>query len=439
MPGKLSPFLREWEALGLSGEDQVLSPNPATSKVNYTQGFGSFCFLPHEPKPIRKSRQAKTRFPLLKLPLEIRRMIYRCLVNGLIIAGPPDAGLRFRVTECEDPSDDYDPASCHERPVPPLFIQEAPDQRTRQPNINRRLNKGILDALGVYRSIADPSYPQTAGTPTAAQQPELHSEIWSMDADAESDEVEFTDLEDSDASSWCSDEAEVVLHQRWRHHAQTNDTNPFASNSNANRAEDYDTGSSRATASSSAVLTTLRVTTTIDASPESTRRSHQSKERKVRAAVRNLSLTSAQIACELGEVLWAKATVHFESPTCFLAFAQNRPAAMRLIHGIVVELDVDDGDWLLQGTAHHLIAMAYLVSKLCRLRFWCTLFQTRTSFGYLGRNFTREERQVQFHAAMKGLARWGRLVSQLEVESFAEKHLCQYHPRFMRYLLRDDR
>lgn len=42
-----------------------------------------------------------------------------------------------------------------------------------------------------------------------------------MNSGAESDEAEFSDSEDSDASSWCSDEAEVLIHKRWRRDAQT--------------------------------------------------------------------------------------------------------------------------------------------------------------------------------------------------------------------------
>lgn len=183
MPGMSAPRLGDHAALEVSSDGQLPNPNPATPKVDYTQGFGSFLFLPHDPKPIGKSRQTKTRFPLLKLPLEIRYMIYRCLVDGLIkegfesatMATRTDAGLRFRVREGEDPFDLYDPAHCHERPVPPLFTQEAPEQQNTQPAINGMTNTDILDVFGVYRSIADPSYPQAAGTPTAAQEPDLYS------------------------------------------------------------------------------------------------------------------------------------------------------------------------------------------------------------------------------------------------------------------------
>ncbi|KAK0741321.1 hypothetical protein B0T18DRAFT_419912 [Schizothecium vesticola] len=442
MPGMSAPSLEDHAALGLSGEEQVSSPNPATSKADYTQGFGSFWFHRQDPEPIHKSHKKRIKFPFLRLPLEIRRMIYRCLVDGLAIAGPditieaprPDAGLRFRVKEDEDPSDSYDPAHRHERPIPPLYVQEAPDQRTRQLSINNGVDTEILDVLGVYRSIADPSYPQAAGTPTAAQQPQLYFEIRSMDADAESDEAEFSDAEDSDASSWCSDEAEVVSHQRWRHNAQTNSSGPFISDSDMDMDGEYDTGPSQANTGCSRVLTTLRVTTAIDASPESAS-FYKSKEGKVRAAVRNLSLTSTEIARELGEVLWAKATVRFESPSCFLAFARDRPAALPFIHGIVVELDVDDGDWLPDGATHAMVAMARIVSENCRLRFWSTLFQT--SSYHLGPYHTRgsDEKELQSRAVIKGIARWTILLDQLGVDSIAETQLSQPYARCENYIL----
>jgi len=421
MPGLSAPSIGGHAALGLSGQEQVSSPSPATSKVDYTQGFGPFWFLPRDPKPIRRSRQTETKFPLLELPLEIRRMIYRCLLDELVIAVPDftmePLRLRFMVKEVEDPSDGYDPAHCHERSIPPLFIQEAPDQRTRQPDINNGVNTEILDVLGVYRSIADPSYPQTAGTPTPAQQPELYSEIQSMGAEPESDEAEFSDAEDSDASSWCSDEAEVVSHQRWRHKAQMNNSGPFTSDSDMGRDDEYETGSSQANTCGYAVPTTFRVTTTVDASPKSTRPSHQSIRSKARAAVRILSLTSAQIACELGEVLWANATVHFESPNGFLAFARDRPAALPLIHGIVLELDMDDGDWLLDDTTPSLVVMGRIVSENCRLRLCIHTNRTLALYSYSkGRdwdNNTIDEHKAPFAAAMKGSTKWRALMDQL--------------------------
>lgn len=381
MPDMSAPLLGDQAALGISSEEQASNPNPATSKVDYTQGFGSFLFLPHDPKPIRKSRQTKTRFPLLKLPLEIRYMIYRCLVDGLVMAGSDsstdatrtDAGLRFRVREGEDPFDGYDPAHCHERPVPPLFTQEAPEQRNTQPDINRTTNTNILDVFGVDRIIADPSYPQAAVNPNAARFTWLYSEIQAMNDSVESDEAEFSDAEDSDALSWCSDEAEIIIHKRWRHDAQAKSSGTFTRDWVVNMDGEYDTELSQANAGNSVLPTTFRIITTIEAGPKSARPSHQRNQKKVRAAIRNLSLASALIALELGEVLWAKATVHFESRKGFLAFARDRPTALPLIHGIVVDLDIDDGDWLIEDTSPAMAEMVRVASEQGgNLRSWKT-------------------------------------------------------------------
>lgn len=422
MPNMSAP-LGDHAALGVSSKEQVSNhPNPATPKVDYTQGFGSFLFLPHDPKPIRKSRQTKTRFPLLKLPLEIRYMIYRYLVDGLAMPGSDsatdatrtDAGLRFRVRE---PFDGYDPAHCHERPVPPLFIQEAPEQRNRQPDINgmTMANTDIMDVFGVYRSIADPSYPQAPGTPTAAEYPKLYSEIQSMGDEVESDEAEFSDGEDSDSSSWCSDQAEVIIHKRWRQDAQTNSSGIFTRDWVMNKDGECDIKPSHANAGNSVLPTPFRVITTIEASPKSTRPSHQRNQKRIRAAIRNLSLTSAQIALELGEVLWAKATVHFESPKCFLAFARDRPAALPLIHGIVVDLDIHSGEWLIEDSAPSMAKMVRVASEQCgNLRSWKAQLQPQIRHHYyIGYDLSQEGHRLRLLARIQGIFRWSDVFADL--------------------------
>lgn len=171
-----------------------------------------------------------------------------------------------------------------------------------------------------------------------------------MNSGAESDEAEFSDSEDSDASSWCSDEAEVLIHKGWRRDAQTKSSGISTRDWVMNMDGKYDTESPQANAGNSGLPATFNVLTTIEANPKSTRPFHKRNQKRVRAAIRNLSLTSAQIALELGEVLWSKATVHFESPKCFLAFARDRPATLPLIHGIVVDLNIHAGEWLIVRT-----------------------------------------------------------------------------------------
>lgn len=236
-----------------------------------------------------------------------------------------------------------------------------------------------------------------------------------MNSGAESDEAEFSDSEDSDASSWCSDEAEVLIHKCWRRDAQTKSSGTSTRDWVMNMDGKYDTESPHANAGNSGLPATFNVLTTIEANPKSTRPFHKRNQKRVRAAIRNLSLTSAQIALELGEVLWSKATVPFESPKCFLAFARDRPAALPLIHGIVVDLNIHAGDWLIEDTAPSMAKMVRVASEQCgNLRSWKAQLQPQTRHHYYTRHdLSQEGRRLNIRARIQGIFRWSIVFAEL--------------------------
>src|SRR5690606_15868010 len=94
--------------------------------------------------------------------------------------------------------------------------------------------------------------------------------------------------------------------------------------------------------------------------------------------LRFLSQVSPQITHELGQVLWDNSSVEFKGPQFFLDFAAERPAALPLIQGIVLNVDLD-GFPALDTQTRQLESMLSCVSEHCNLRSFAVKLWTNHS------------------------------------------------------------
>jgi hypothetical protein len=87
-------------------------------------------------------------------------------------------------------------------------------------------------------------------------------------------------------------------------------------------------------------------------------------------AIRHLSQVSRQVTRELGECVWENATVDFEDPEVFFLFVRERAAAVRYIRGLVlnVQCHADPFDTL----TCNLVEICDFASQALDLRF-CTV------------------------------------------------------------------
>jgi hypothetical protein len=129
------------------------------------------------------------------------------------------------------------------------------------------------------------------------------------------------------------------------------------------------------------------------------------RQREDYDVIRRLSHVSSQITQELGACLWENATGDFEDPEVFFLFIRERPAVLRHIKGLVLNVQcyADPFDTL----TSNLIEICDFVSKTLDLRF-CTirLFTSLTSelrFQFGNTHFLANEKVKEWKAAFQSL------------------------------------
>ncbi|KAK0724355.1 hypothetical protein B0H67DRAFT_103008 [Lasiosphaeris hirsuta] len=357
-------------------------------EVDFIQGFGSFNFAPppsllsevgfqnrgkkiqYLPDQTFESSLLPSQFPFMKLTPEIRRRIYRCLVSELyndendgLDGQYPNAGLRFSVVDRPFSSDKPENNVSF-----PVAITGAPDQRNIDPRRGATGGQPI-DLFEMYKSIRAGEFEEDD-----PNLPPVWQQLRNSDANESSseEEAEFSGAEDL-GSDWDSDEAEVVVNlRRSKGPTTTTQTDQLPTNNSPqprctvmiqNRVEDnpdcpahhyYEKGANHAEEGARCRC---------DSVPPEFRRGKCVCVYRLSSAyehVRCLGEVSRQIAAELGECLWANATVEFDGPETVFAFAAERPAALRLIKSVV--LGVDCAGWALDTTTADLDAVLKLVS-----------------------------------------------------------------------------
>ncbi|KAK3348893.1 hypothetical protein B0T25DRAFT_231346 [Lasiosphaeria hispida] len=356
-------------------------------EVDFTQGFGSFNFAPPLftssdlifRKPDKKiyiqeqpfaSGPLPEQFPFKQLPPEIRRRIYKCFASELcndendgLDARYPNTGIRFFVTDRPFDSDKPEKDASFS-----IVVAGAPDQRNIDPRPGANEGRPI-NLLEMYKAIQTGEFEEDdPNLPPAWQN------IRNSDANEPSseEEAESSGVEGSE-SDWDSDEAEVAVNLRHGNIATSTQTNqlPTASQPRCavmikDRAQDnphclvhhYHWRGHPEKEGDRCYCDSIPPT-------------HNSARRMAKCLcsyrppssydhIRRLSQVSKQIAAELGECLWANAMVEFDGPEIFFTFAAERPAALRLIKGIVLRVDCIAG--ALDTTPVHLGGVLEFVS-----------------------------------------------------------------------------
>jgi hypothetical protein len=142
--------------------------------------------------------------------------------------------------------------------------------------------------------------------------------------------------------------------------------------------------------------------------------------------LRFLSQVSPQITHELGQVLWDSSSVEFKGPQFFLDFAAERPAAVPLIQGIVLNVDLD-GFPALDTQTHELKSMLSFVSEHCNLRSFAVKLWTNYAAMLSPEDGGNPDTRV-----MDKVAEWAPLFRTLRTSTFDVQHFAQ------RYYLRDN-
>lgn len=239
---------------------------------------------------------------------------------------------------------------------------------------------------------------------------------------SESEEESEAELSDdhSDSSGWDSDNAEVIVNLRraqqqpgeagWQPEAllsarldESNDT-PMADNDDHRPVSPL-----RIIIDSRAALgETCRVhRPTPTARPYHTHHACTcfTRHPSVYEDVRALAQSHPTVAAELGALLWRDAIVEVEEPAALLRFAQERPAAMPLVRGLVLTLDCAGTD--MDTRTGDLEGVVDMVERLgVRLRVVVVKLHTAVTAG--------EESVVG-----RRLREWGGLVRRLRTEGFA--------------------
>lgn len=129
--------------------------------------------------------------------------------------------------------------------------------------------------------------------------------------------------------------------------------------------------------------------------------------------VRALAQSHPTVAAELGSLLWRDAVVEVEDPAALLRFAQERPAAMPLVRGLVLTLDCAGTD--MDTRTGDLEGVVEMVERLgVRFRVVVVKLHTAVTAG--------EESAVG-----RRLREWGALVRRLRTEGFALGVSNLYH------------
>lgn len=240
------------------------------------------------------------------------------------------------------------------------------------------------------------------------------------ESEDEESEAELSDAH-SDSSGWDSDNAEVIVNLRraqqqpgeagWQPDALLSAR--LAQQSNDTRMADDD--------SPRRPLPPLRIVIDPRAALGETCRVHRptptarpyhkhhvctcfTRHPSVYDDIRALAQSHPTVAAELGALLWRDAIVEVEEPAALLRFAQERPAAMPLVRGLVLTLDCAGTD--MDTRTGDLELVVEMVERLgVRLRVVLVKLHTAVMAG--------EESVVG-----RRLREWGALVRRLRTERF---------------------
>ncbi|KAK1760237.1 hypothetical protein QBC47DRAFT_2561 [Echria macrotheca] len=296
--------------------------------VDYTQGFGSFLFEPLEDVDVGvrwtgSAPVTASDFPLMKLPLEIRRRIYGFVSEGLRhrhndvherSPGFPEPGIRFRVVDHT-----FDEVMTDEKDTLPGQVQGAPSER----NVDHRTgpeDTTRVDLFEIYKSVRTGEFHE--------DNPNLPSN-WRalrddpMDYDSESEAVSSDADDDSD---WDSDDVEMK-------------------------------DSTSITNTDGLTVKPRRCAIIVKRPVEKSCPQHGQPELQQKGGKRaskclcepidtsiyddifNLGQTSRQVARELGQTLWTNATVEFDGSQEFFSFLTDRPNALAHVGGIILVVE----------------------------------------------------------------------------------------------------
>ncbi|OJD15306.1 hypothetical protein AJ78_04423 [Emergomyces pasteurianus Ep9510] len=387
--------------------------------VDYTQGFGNFLYKPSE-NHVKHDRQATRRqkqgqppdksdglkiktvvvaneegrqqngFPLMRLPLEIRFRIYDLLLESLLgghyyYEDLPDMmgdnGARFRVSD----------ASYHRCSDDPDFTHP-----TLEPN--GHVPEGVEDLFGLYKEIregtADDAQVQRGENLGLTARFDVSREIDEMTAVSTSDEDEDED-EDEDAD-------EGDHHYDSKKEAEEHDDILMKTNGRPLQCQDG-FGTDRPVY--------LQVyqgpdTSECTRTPDNFERFRCDEHLNGEClnvdleCLRPLFYVSHQSTRDISACLWKNAIIKFEAPECFFTFIATRPAILKFLKCIELELQYYD-DWF-DTSSDTVVAICQFISEYMDLR-------------YIRIHLVTEERYVKKILEEQKLERWKTAFNELKV------------------------
>lgn len=139
--------------------------------------------------------------------------------------------------------------------------------------------------------------------------------------------------------------------------------------------------------------------------------------------LRMLAQVCPQITHKLGQVLWDNSSVEFKGPQSFLDFAAERPAAMPLVRGIVLNVDLN-GFPALDTRTEDLERMLAFVSEHCNLRSFAVKLWTEYRAMLSPEDGGNSDARVS-----DKLIEWAPLFRTLRTSTFDVQHfLLKYSP-----------
>ncbi|KAK0737861.1 hypothetical protein B0T18DRAFT_432781 [Schizothecium vesticola] len=441
--------------------------------ADLTQGFGPFDFVPSDehcfderidddtkhlqrvyPSGITKldnggvlqegsAASGMRPISLLDLPPTDRTRIYQSLVDEL--RGRPEGdhpldtqlfstvpGIRFIIADKT-----FDMALPNVNDPFVAVVAQPPTER----NIDHRVDPGDppqrLDVLETFKALRsgeidrlDPNLPpcwktKSCGFRVPDDPMDVTPDGDQSDASSEESEAELSD-DHSDDSGWDSDNAEVIVNLR-RAQQHPDGWQPDALLSarleESNDVSMVDDDRLRPVAPLRIMIDPRAA---LDSkcpvhNPPATARPHHmrrvctcfTRHPSVYDDVRALAQSHPTVAAELGALLWRDAVVEVEEPAALLRFAQERPAAMPLVRGLVLTLDCAGTD--MDTKTEDLEAVVEIVERReLRLRVIVVKLHTTVTAG--------EESAVGMR-----LREWGGLVRRLSTEGFALMVSDFYH------------
>ncbi|KAK5662410.1 hypothetical protein OQA88_8321 [Cercophora sp. LCS_1] len=348
-------------------------------RLDYTRGFGSFYFgsdrvreearekFRNRPKqltaksrnfPKAKPHSRTTRnnkphqsFPLMKLPLEVRRQILSNVTDSLasthvdVFENLMETGIRFHLV---DTTVDDDVPCAADTDIRPMT--EAPDQRNRDHRTHGS-DFTRVDLFDMYKRIRSGEFDDDPRLPyTWRDLRDVRS-----DYDSES-EAEFTD--GNSCSSSEDDDSEDGQSAQ-----DIEDEVPADGGDSAGANPPYIV----------AVSDRAETDTLCDQHYPTERRNLWTQcpcmKRSLSAYrdVVSLSQVSPQITQELGDLMWGSATLLVPSPELFFPFALERPAALACLKSMIVTMECTG--YVLDTATSALEAMLEFVSENMELGF----------------------------------------------------------------------